>query len=152
MDGRAEGIEENNILLCTDGPIDCPNNMPCSELDASCTSPSSGTNTMDGTSLNWNGGDGEDRVDMQFVSAGTTNLNLFGDTQGSNSVVLRCAEVNCTRECYSLPRLKSLMALPLTSSYAFVAFHSYCCISPEQKKHFLPMCITWMTQKLRWKE
>lgn len=63
-----------------------------------------GRNTMTGTNLNWNGGDGEDRVHMQFVSAGTTNLNLFGDSDGPNSVFLHCVEVSCNREWCSLPR------------------------------------------------
>jgi len=55
-----------------------------------------GKNSMDGTSLNWHGGEGEDEVQMQFVSAGVTNLNLFGDNNGPNTVVLYSMSVAST--------------------------------------------------------
>jgi hypothetical protein len=55
-------------------------------------------NTLDGTSLYWNGGADEgddDIVDMYFVSAGNTQLNLLGDNLGHNYVTLRCADIAC---------------------------------------------------------
>jgi hypothetical protein len=52
-------------------------------------------NTMDRTSLNWNGGGDEDRLEAFFVSAGNTNLNLFGDSDGPNYVTLNCADIAC---------------------------------------------------------
>ena len=52
-------------------------------------------NTLDGMSLFWNGGAGKDLVDMYFVSAGTTGLNLLGDNFDKNYVTLRCADIAC---------------------------------------------------------
>lgn len=52
-------------------------------------------NTMDGSHLNWNGGEGNDLLDMYFVSAGTTNLNIIGDSDGVNQVVARCINIVC---------------------------------------------------------
>ena len=52
-------------------------------------------NTMDGSHLNWNGGEGADLLDMYFVSSGTTNLNIFGDSEGVNQVVARCIDLVC---------------------------------------------------------
>lgn len=48
----------------------------------------SGNNTMDGSHLSWDGGGGNDTVDMYFISVGTTNLNIFGE--GSEQVVAKC--------------------------------------------------------------
>lgn len=57
-------------------------------LDARGNTTNSTTfNTMDGSWLNWNGGAGDDSVDMYFVSVGTTNMNIIGD--GSEQVVVR---------------------------------------------------------------
>jgi hypothetical protein len=49
---------------------------------------------MDGSHLDWNGGGGNDTVDVYFVSIGTTNLNIFGD--GSEQVIARCPDETCT--------------------------------------------------------
>lgn len=53
-------------------------------------------NTMDGSHLDWDGGEGDDTVEMFFVSAGTTNLNIVGDNLDVNQVILRCADWACT--------------------------------------------------------
>ena len=53
---------------------------------------------MDGTSIYWNGGDGVDNLEMYFVSAGTTSIELFGDNNietGENFMTLRCADIAC---------------------------------------------------------
>jgi hypothetical protein len=52
-------------------------------------------NSIDGSSLNWNGGSDTDRLEAYFVSAGNTNLNLFGDNDGPNYVTLNCADIAC---------------------------------------------------------
>lgn len=52
-------------------------------------------NTMDGSHLDWNGGEGDDMVEMYFVSSGTTNLNIFGDNSGVNQVKARCIDEIC---------------------------------------------------------
>ena len=52
-------------------------------------------NTMDGTSLNWNGGLGEDILETYFVSAGNTKLTLFDDKHGPNTVIINCANISC---------------------------------------------------------
>jgi len=52
-------------------------------------------NTMDGTSLNWNGGLGKDMLETYFVSAGNSNLTLFGDSKGPNYVTIKCADIAC---------------------------------------------------------
>ena len=53
------------------------------------------SNTMDGSNLNWDGGEGDDLVEMYFVSSGTTNLNIFGDSMGINQVIARCLDIIC---------------------------------------------------------
>jgi hypothetical protein len=60
--------------------------------------PSLAINTMDGTSIYWNGGDGVDNLEMYFVSAGTTSIELFGDNNietGENFMTLQCADIAC---------------------------------------------------------
>jgi hypothetical protein len=55
-------------------------------------------NSLDGTSVIWNGGLDEDLVDMYFVSAGNTGLTLLGDSGENyvpNYVTLRCADITC---------------------------------------------------------
>jgi hypothetical protein len=53
-------------------------------------------NTMNGTRIDWNGGEGDDMVEMYFVSAGSTNLNIIGDADGTNEVIANCADLPCT--------------------------------------------------------
>eukprot|EP00584_Thalassiosira_punctigera_P004650 CAMPEP_0172545720 /NCGR_PEP_ID=MMETSP1067-20121228/15590_1 /TAXON_ID=265564 ORGANISM="Thalassiosira punctigera, Strain Tpunct2005C2" /NCGR_SAMPLE_ID=MMETSP1067 /ASSEMBLY_ACC=CAM_ASM_000444 /LENGTH=92 /DNA_ID=CAMNT_0013332515 /DNA_START=24 /DNA_END=298 /DNA_ORIENTATION=- len=50
---------------------------------------------MDGTTLSWNGESGEDKLEVFFVSAGTTNLNAIDDDVGPNQVFLMC-DIACT--------------------------------------------------------
>lgn len=59
-------------------------------------SPDEPLNTMDGSHLDWNGGGGDDTVEMYFVSAGTTNLNIVGDNMDVNQVIARCSDLSCT--------------------------------------------------------
>eukprot|EP00956_Cyclotella_meneghiniana_P037709 scaffold143271_cov100-Cyclotella_meneghiniana.AAC.1 len=47
-------------------------------------SPDEPVNTMDRSHLDWNGGEGDDSVEMYFVSSGTTNLNIVGDNMDVN--------------------------------------------------------------------
>ena len=54
------------------------------------------TNTMYNSHINWSGGQDNDKVEMYFVSAGTTNLNIANDKHGNNEVVVRCAGWSCT--------------------------------------------------------
>ena len=54
------------------------------------------TNTMYNSHINWSGGQGNDKVEMYFVSAGTTNLNIANDKHGNNEVVVSCADWSCT--------------------------------------------------------
>jgi Ca2+-binding RTX toxin-like protein len=61
--------------------------------------PSSGdtvVNTLDGSSLLWNGGGGNDTVEIYFVSTGTTHLNKIGDSDGVNNVTASCMNGACT--------------------------------------------------------
>jgi hypothetical protein len=51
---------------------------------------------MAGSHLDWNGGGGDDTVELYFVSAGTTNLNMVGDNMDVNQVIARCSDVACT--------------------------------------------------------
>jgi hypothetical protein len=51
---------------------------------------------MNGTRIDWNGGEGDDMVEMYFVSAGSTNLNIIGDADGTNEVIANCADLPCT--------------------------------------------------------
>jgi hypothetical protein len=53
-------------------------------------------NTMDGSHLNWNGGGGDDTVELYYVSAGTTNLNIIDDNLDVNQVIVRCSDLECT--------------------------------------------------------
>jgi len=55
-----------------------------------------GRNKLDGTHLKWNGGIGKDYLEVELVSAGITDLTLFGDNVGENSAVVNCREVVCT--------------------------------------------------------
>lgn len=50
---------------------------------------------MHGSYLDWNGGEGNDAVEMYFVSNGTTNLNIVGDDTGKNQIRARCIDVVC---------------------------------------------------------
>jgi Ca2+-binding RTX toxin-like protein len=61
--------------------------------------PSSGdtvVNTLDGSSLLWNGGGGNDTVEIYFVSTGTTHLNTVGESDGVNNVAASCSNGLCT--------------------------------------------------------
>ena len=49
-------------------------------------------NTMDGSNLYWNGGGGDDTVEMYFVSAGTSNLNIVNDSDGVNRLIAKCTD------------------------------------------------------------
>ena len=56
-------------------------------------------NTFNGTTLRWNGGEGADLLEAYFVSSGTTNLDLFGDSGSDllpNFVTLNCGDFACT--------------------------------------------------------
>jgi Ca2+-binding RTX toxin-like protein len=53
-------------------------------------------NTMDGSHLDWGGGEGNDSVEMYFVSTGTTVLNIVEDDMGSNQVIAKCSDEVCT--------------------------------------------------------
>ena len=46
--------------------------------------------------IDWSGGQGNDKVEMYFVSAGTTNLNIANDKHGNNEVFVSCADWSCT--------------------------------------------------------
>jgi hypothetical protein len=51
--------------------------------------------TMHMSKLDWNGGEGNDKVEMYFISEGTSNLNIVGDAVGQNQVVARCIDEIC---------------------------------------------------------
>lgn len=56
-------------------------------------------NTLDGTTLRWNGGNGGDLLKAFFVSAGTSRLDMFGDDANDlrpNQAILHCADIACT--------------------------------------------------------
>lgn len=78
-----------------------------------------GRNTLNGTDLNWNGGLGQDYLEMQLVGAGTTNLNLFGDGDGPNTVVLLSTEVAATGSCYAV--------VHMICDADYLAFHLISC-------------------------
>ena len=46
----------------------------------------------DENNLEWNGGDGNNTVNIHFFPGGTTSLNLIGDDIDSNQVILRCTD------------------------------------------------------------
>lgn len=52
-------------------------------------------NTMDRSHLDWNGGEGDDSIEMYFVSSGTSNLNIVGDNMDVNQVIARCSDEAC---------------------------------------------------------
>lgn len=66
------------------------------KLDARDPNSEEPHNTMDGSTLSWNGGHGDDRVEMYFVSEGTTNLNITGDKYDVNQLIARCSDDACT--------------------------------------------------------
>ena len=53
------------------------------------------TNTFRGSNLDWDGGEGNDMVEMYFISSGSSNLNIVGDNSGMNQVIARCIDVIC---------------------------------------------------------
>ena len=53
------------------------------------------SNTMRDSNLDWNGGEGNDMVEMYFVSEGNSNLNIVGDNMGINRVIARCIDLVC---------------------------------------------------------
>ena len=53
---------------------------------------STAINTLDGSKLRWNGGNGADTLTHHFTSAGTSDLDIFGDNDGPNSVFLKCSD------------------------------------------------------------
>lgn len=65
-------------------------------LDSRGNRDGSTMNTMDGSHLDWSGGEGNDSVEMYFVSTGTTVLNIVEDDMGSNQVIARCSDEACT--------------------------------------------------------
>ncbi len=52
-------------------------------------------NSMDGTALSWNGGAGEDNIEMHFVSTGNSSVTILGDNDGPNYVTLQCSNIAC---------------------------------------------------------
>ena len=81
-------------------------------------------NTMDGTHLNWNGGTGNNSVEMYFVSAGTVSLNFYN--VDPNQILARCsAEEDPFIPSFS-SGLQQQSILDNSSGYFFVYVHDCC--------------------------
>ena len=52
-------------------------------------------NTFHRSNLDWNGGEGDDMVEMWFVGHGISNLNFVDDTSGTNQAIARCIDEIC---------------------------------------------------------
>jgi hypothetical protein len=66
------------------------------QLDARDLSSIEPHNIMDGVHLDWDGGWGDDTLEMYFVSAGITNINVIGDNKDVNQVIASCSDDACT--------------------------------------------------------
>ena len=82
------------------------------------------TNTMDGSHLDWNGGAGENTVEMYFVSSGTVNLNFYNTDP--SQILARCSDQeNPFTPSFSLDP-QELSTLDSSSGYLFVYVHDCC--------------------------
>eukprot|EP00956_Cyclotella_meneghiniana_P012599 scaffold17905_cov106-Cyclotella_meneghiniana.AAC.2 len=81
-------------------------------------------NTMDGSHLDWNGGDGEDRVEMYFVASGMIDLNFYN--MDINQVIAKCTDGgNSFTPSFSLGRQPEYMRGRL-DGYVFVDIEDCC--------------------------
>ena len=53
------------------------------------------SNTLDLSTLRWSGGNDDDTINAVFASTGTSNIDLFDDTDGSNTLNIECADFAC---------------------------------------------------------
>jgi len=53
------------------------------------------SNTFDNTTIRWSGGKDNDTINTVFASTGTSNIDLFDDIHGSNSLNIQCANFAC---------------------------------------------------------
>jgi hypothetical protein len=58
--------------------------------------PDDPVNTMAGSHIDWDGGGGDDTLELYFVSTDSTTLNMVGDNMDVNQVIARCSDVACT--------------------------------------------------------
>ena len=67
------------------------------------------TNYLDGSTIRWSGGDGDDEIHLQFTSIGTMFLDIFDDLDGVNALFIDCPEY---AECVILSRENFLSNTP----------------------------------------
>lgn len=53
------------------------------------------TNALDLTRIRWSGGDDDDTINAVFASNGTSNIDLFDDTDGVNLLNIACTDFVC---------------------------------------------------------
>lgn len=53
------------------------------------------SNTLDLTTIRWSGGNDSDTINAVFASTGTSNIDLFNDTEGINILNIDCADFAC---------------------------------------------------------
>ena len=52
-------------------------------------------NTFDTSTLRWSGGPGNDTLNTVFTSNGTSNLDIFDDLLGTNTLNINCSDFSC---------------------------------------------------------
>jgi len=53
-------------------------------------------NLFDKTRLRWSGGMNDDKLLVNFTSFGTSNLDIFGDKNGTNTLTIDCPDLSCS--------------------------------------------------------
>lgn len=49
------------------------------------------SNALDSNTIEWSGGNGDDAIYAVFASTGSSNIDLFDDTEGVNTLDIQCA-------------------------------------------------------------
>ena len=50
------------------------------------------SNYLDGSTIRWSGGDGDDEIHLQFTSIGTMTMDIFDDLDGVNALFIDCPD------------------------------------------------------------
>lgn len=50
------------------------------------------TNYLDGSTIHWSGGHGDDEIHLQFTSIGTMTMDIFDDLDGVNALFIDCPD------------------------------------------------------------
>lgn len=93
------GEDDDNIIITgLKGDAEVKGGEGSDKLYVDGRSLEGASNTINYTTVLWEGGDGNNTLEMFFVSLGTTNLNMTGggDSQATNEVILHCPDIACT--------------------------------------------------------